>query len=494
MSPIPAARIRDLNGRPVRGDAGHVLYWMTAQRRLDWNFALQRAVEWAQELRRPLVILEPLRVDYAWASVRHHRFVIEGMRDNAIGASAAPVTYYPYVETRVGVGKGLLAAWARDACLVVTDDWPAFFHPRMVASAARQVPCLLEAVDGCGLFPVRQTDRVFTTAFSFRNFLQKNIEPHLGAFPKADPLAGAALPRLEHMPAGIETRWPAADLDRLLVTDGLDRFPISQRVPAAPVAGGPQAAKRALHEFLDRLPRYGEDRNQPANPATSGLSPHLHFGHISPHAVFSAVVERSGGSLPEPLTPVGGKSRGFWGLADGAEGFLDQLVTWRELGFNMCAHVEHYDRYESLPDWARRTLADHAGDPRPHLYDLDTFDAGRTHDEIWNAAQRQLVSEGVMHNYLRMLWGKKILHWSRTPQEALATMIDLNNRYALDGRDPNSYSGIFWTLGRYDRPWGPEREVFGKVRYMSSDSTRRKLRLGPYLARYGGGTLELPLG
>ncbi len=168
------------------------------------------------------------------------------------------------------------------------------------------------------------------------------------------------------------------------------------------------------------------------------------------------------------------------------EAFLDECITWREVGFNFCALRDDHDQFASLPAWARASLEAHADDPRDHVYALDEFAGARTHDDVWNAAQRQLVGEGRMHNYLRMLWGKKILEWSRTPQEALGTMIELNNRYALDGRDPNSYSGIFWVLGRYDRPWAPRRPIFGVVRYMSSANTLRKLQMKQYMATWGG--------
>ena len=172
-------------------------------------------------------------------------------------------------------------------------------------------------------------------------------------------------------------------------------------------------------------------------------------------------------------------------MSPGAEAFLDQLVTWRELGFNMCFHRPDYASYDSLPAWAQKTLAEHAHDERPHLYELADLERARTHDDIWNAAQRQLQRDGIIHNYLRMLWGKRIVEWSPNARVALGHMVELNNRYAIDGRDPNSYAGIFWVLGRYDRAWGPERKIFGKVRYMSSANTRRKLRLGGYLERYG---------
>jgi deoxyribodipyrimidine photo-lyase len=166
-----------------------------------------------------------------------------------------------------------------------------------------------------------------------------------------------------------------------------------------------------------------------------------------------------------------------------AEAFLDELVTWRELGFGYCHHEPDYARWETLPGWARDTLETHADDPRPHLYDLGAFDEASTHDPLWNAAQRELRERGVIHNYLRMLWGKKILEWTAHPRDALDIMIELNNRYAVDGRDPNSYSGITWVLGRFDRGW-PERPVFGKVRSMSSDATRRKVSVEAYLERW----------
>jgi deoxyribodipyrimidine photo-lyase len=198
------------------------------------------------------------------------------------------------------------------------------------------------------------------------------------------------------------------------------------------------------------------------------------------------VAEREAWS-PTSVTPGGkGARSGWWGTSAPAEAFLDQLVTWRELGYVFCHRRPDHARYDSLPDWCRATLAEHESDPRPHLYDLDAFDAADTHDDLWNAAQNQLRHEGRIHNYLRMLWGKKILHWSESPRAALEVMIELNNRYAVDGRDPNSYSGIFWVLGRFDRAWGPERPVFGKVRYMASANTRRKLRVGAYLERWDG--------
>jgi deoxyribodipyrimidine photo-lyase len=242
-----------------------------------------------------------------------------------------------------------------------------------------------------------------------------------------------------------------------------------------------------LKRFLDeRLHRYAESRADPCQAAASGLAPWLHFGMLATHRVLDALAKREDWS-PQRFGAVrNGAKEGGWGMSAPAESFLDEIVTWRELGHLFCQRrPADYDRYASLPEWARATLERHARDPRDPLYTPAQLEAAATHDEVWNAAQRQLVREGGIHNYLRMLWGKKILEWSASPQAALDVMIHLNNKYALDGRDPNSYSGIFWTLGRFDRPWAPERPVFGTIRYMSSDNTRRKLPLKEYLERYG---------
>jgi len=484
---VPAVRVRALNAAPVRVDGNYVLYWMIAARRTRWNFALDHAVELARELDRPLIVLEALRVGYRWASDRLHRFVIDGMADNASACEGTGVLYHPYVEPEPGAGKGLLERLAADACVVVTDDYPAFFLPRMTAAAAEQVPVRLDAVDSNGILPMRATERVFARAYDFRRFLQRELAPHLGQQPRRDPLRTKLRPR-QRLPEGVGQRWPRAS-QALLAGDQseLEQLPIDHRVPPAPDDGGAGAGRLVLREFLDGpSQRYGEDRNHPDADGASGLSPYLHFGHLSAHEVLQAVTGREGWSPADVSGSRSGKRLGWWGLSAAAESFLDQVVTWRELGFNFCAHRGDYDRYESLPEWARATLEDHALDRRPHVYSLQQFEEAETHDELWNAAQNQLRSEGRMHNYLRMLWGKKILHWSESPQAALAIMLELNNKYALDGRDPNSYSGIFWVLGRNDRAWGPERPVFGKIRYMASANTRRKLHVDRYIDRWGG--------
>ena len=488
---VPSLRVRAVNDREVRAEGSYVLYWMIAARRRLANFGLQRAVEQARALGKPLLVLEALRCDYRWASDRLHAFVLQGMADNLVEFGEAGVTYYAYAEPEPGAGRGMLEALMADACAVVTDDFPCSFLPRMVAAAAARCPVSLEAVDGNGLLPMCAADKVFSRAYDFRRFLQKALAPHLADFPEGDPLRGYELGAAP-LPSDFEQRWPAVD-EALLTGDveGLASFPIDHEVAPGALRGGPREGGRALRTFLgDRLDRYGKERSHPDSDSPSGLSPYLHFGHVSAHQVFAGLAQREEWTR-ERIVDTRKGQRGWYGMGEAAEAFLDELVTWRELGFNYTSQRDDYEDYESLPEWARKSLEKHAPDARSHLYSLDEFAESKTHDRVWNAAQRQLRETGVIQNYLRMLWGKKVLEWSRTPQEAMATLIELNNRYALDGRDPNSYSGISWVLGRYDRPWAPERDVYGVIRYMSSDNTVRKLKMKGYLAEWADGQAGL---
>lgn len=486
---VPQNRIVESNSAPLNPEGDYVLYWMTANRRLQHNFSLQRTVEWAGELKKPVLIFEALRVGYEWASVRFHRFVLQGMADNKAAAAKAGVSYLPYVEPSHGAGSGLLQELASKACVVVTDDFPCFFLPKMVRAVADRLSVKLEAIDSNGIYPMRDTDRVFTKAFSFRIHLQKTLTPHLSEFPQADPLKSKLLVKTDCIPPGVVERWPMADDELLTATpEVLSEFSIDQSIGPAVLDGGPRAAKKRMRLFVKNLMhRYADDRNQPDDDPSSGLSPYLHFGHISAHEVFKNVAASEEWAVDDlnDVKQTKGSRNGWWNMSPAAEGFLDELITWREIGYNACCHDPNYGEFESLPDFATKTLDEHAADPRPYLYSYEDFRDAKTHDDIWNAAQTQLVTEGRMHNYLRMLWGKKILEWTESPRQALEIMIDLNNRYAVDGRNPNSYSGIFWVLGRYDRAWGPERPVFGKIRFMSSDSTRKKLKLKGYLQKYG---------
>jgi deoxyribodipyrimidine photo-lyase len=481
---VPSVRIRVVSAAPVVKQNRYVLYWMVATRRLTCNFALDRALDWCRRLEKPLVILEPLRCGYRWASDRIHKFVLDGMAEHKRRLRDSRVRYYPYVEPSAGDGKGLLRALAEHACVVVTDDDPGFFLPRMLRAAAKATPVSLEAVDSYGLAPLRSAERFFPTAFGFRRFLQRELPEHLQARPRTRPLAGAPFPHAPSLPASVIRRWSAAT-DATLAGRTLGAFSIDHDVAPTKMRGGMAAARTAWRRFHEHgLDRYLELRRDPAADGTSNLSPYLHFGHVSAHEVFWDIMDARGWEIADASGKPAGHREGWWRVDPPVEAFLDQLVTWREVAANAAAHLPGFDRFASLPEWARTTLAEHADDPREPRYTRAALEAAATHDDLWNATQLQLVREGRIHNALRMLWGKNILGWSASPGEALRTMVHLNNKYALDGRDPSSHAGIAWVLGRYDRPWGPERPVYGKVRYMSSGNTGKKLRATEYMERY----------
>ncbi len=484
----PSLRVNPVNAAGVRPRGAYVLYWMIAARRTTWSVGLDHALAQATALRVPLVVLEPLRAGYRWASDRLHRFVLDGMAANARAFAAAGIGYHPYVEPAPGAGRGLLAAAAAKAALVVTDEQPGFFLPRMVAAAGAHLDVRLEQIDGVGVLPLRASDRAFPTAAGFRRHVQREIHLHLIARPSRSPLTTAdPVVRGGELPAAVLRKWPSASAALLAGEAGaLAALPIDHAVAPVTYRGGAIEAAAVLDRFVAHgLDGYGQARNQPDQDGASGLSPYLHFGHVGAHDIVDRIWAETGW---DPARIAGaratGSREGWWGLPAGAEAFVDQVIVWRELGHVFCFHRPDFDAYTSLPTWAQTTLDAHAGDPRPVVYDLATLERAATHDPLWNAAQTQLVVDGRIHNYLRMLWGKKILEWSATPRAALAALIELNNKYAVDGRDPNSSSGIAWTLGRFDRPWGPERPIYGQVRYMSSDNTARKLRVKGYLARW----------
>ncbi len=478
---MESLRVRAANDRPVRPEREFVLYWMIANRRPSWNFALDRAVELARELRKPLVILEALRCDHRWASRRFHAFVLEGMARNRAQFAGSPASYRAYVEPAAGAGRELLVTLAARAAAVVTDEFPCFFLPRMVERAASRVDVRLEAVDANGILPLAAAPRAFDRAVDFRRFLQRELPAHLDEWPAAEPFAGVSLPRFSGFDAAFEVRWPEPS-SALVAT-----LPIDASVAKLELEGGFVAARQRLSEFVERgLGPYGEDRNEPSRQGTSRLSAWLHWGHLSAHEVLAAVAAREDWNPSRLGLDRRGSRTGWWGMTPSSEGFLDQLVTWRELGYGFCFHRPDYAEWSSLPAWARGTLEAHASDARPWRYDVEELEGAATHDPIWNAAQTELLRDGRIHNYLRMLWAKKVLEWSATPQEAFATLEHLNNKYSIDGRNPNSYGGIAWCFGRFDRPWGPVRPIFGTIRYMSSENTARKFDLDPYLERYAG--------
>ena len=359
----------------------------------------------------------------------------------------------------------------------------------MTAEAKGSIQTTYELVDSNGLLPIRIAEKEYVRAHDFRRFMHKNIEDFLVEVPEKDPLEYLNLKFDEKLLEPIFKKYELVDFNKVNTQDFLKNLNVDKSVEVSDVVGGYNAAKSRLELFAKKgFNDYSKLRSHPSEDASSQLSPYFHFGHISTYEVFEKIISNESWSVENIDPNFVGRREGWWGGSANLESFFDELITWRELGYHTCVKRANYDQYQSLPDWAIKTLDDHANDEREYIYDLSEFTNANTHDEIWNAAQNQLKTEGRIHNYLRMLWGKKILEWTPNPQIALSYLIDLNDRFALDGRDPNSYSGVFWILGRYDRAWGPERPIYGKIRYMTSKSTATKFNLKPYLEKWSVGS------
>ena len=489
-------RVKLVNDKPINKDGEFILYWMIATRRFNYNASLRFAAELAEKHAVPLLVVEEISTSHKFANDRIATFMIQAMVENISTFRDNNIRYIPWVETPLSGPIGLLKEIAGRAKIIVSDEFPTYYPRRAIEAASKSIPIQMYTADSNGVIPMSWTESAHTTAHGFRRWVhnnfsrcpetwpQRNPIPKNGNLSMSDELFSSIIDNCSVKLPPFEWLWRCSE-GGSVGRKALSAIDIDHDVePVRMATGGRTTAKRKLASFLtNNLERYHLDRNSVDNPAVSGLSPWLHFGHISSIEIVEQILNQNDWS-PEHIDMARKGSReGWWGLSQGVESFLDQIITWRELGFNNAHHNTNHNKYESIPEWAKKTLAEHSDDERV-LYTFEQIENAETHDEIWNAAQNQLVKTGIIHNYLRMLWGKRILEWASTPEEAAEWMIQLNDRYALDGRDPNSYTGIFWVLGRHDRAWGPERAIFGKIRYMSSENTRRKMNLKPYLQQF----------
>ena len=439
---------------PPRRSADCVLYWMQrAQRGID-NPALDLAIEAGNRLKLPVVVFFGLHPRYPRANLRHYSFLVDGLADTRqrVLDRGAFFLFRPFPEhDLIELCKILQPA------LVVGDENPLREPEGWRVSAARRLDATFATVDADVVVPTSSLTKEEYAARTIRPKIHRLLPRFLRPLtnPRAETSWQPLAPRLDALNRPI-------DRDELLRTLPLDR---SAGVVKG-VTGGTTAAIRQLESFIaHRLPQYDTARNLPDLPGTSELSAYLHFGQISPLTIALAVREAR---VPEPAR----------------EAYLEELIVRRELAINFVKFNRNYDRLDGCHGWAIETLRKHATDPRPYLYNLETLEQGLTHDDLWNAAQTEMVASGRMHGYLRMYWAKKILEWSRTPEEAFEVAVQLNDRYQLDGRDPNGYTGIAWAIGgKHDRPWGPERSVFGLIRYMVYSGCARKFSIRAYIDR-----------
>jgi photolyase PhrII len=417
------------------------------------NPALDVALTLANARGVPLLVYHALSERYPYASDRHHTFILQGARDAMRELRARRVPYAFHLE-RPGHRGPHLRTLAEKAVAVVTEDFPVAPLRAWTEALAKDV--LVVAVDTACVVPTKLVARAYERAFAYEK-ATRGLRAERLRLPWVDvePARPMVCPELPFEPVDLET----ADLAALVASAEIDH----SVGPVASTVGGSAAGYARFAAFLAHgLARYGRDRNDPLLDGVSRMSPYLHYGHVSPMRL-AREVEATGGA--------------------GARKYLDELLVWRELAYAFCAHRPSVDTLEALPDWARATLAAHAADARPMMPSWETLARGTTGDALWDAAQASLRVHGELHNNVRMTWGKALVEWTRDPAGALATLLDLNHRFALDGRDPASYGGLLWCLGQFDRPFTPERPVLGTVRGRSPRDHARRLDVPVYAAR-----------
>jgi deoxyribodipyrimidine photo-lyase len=423
-----------------------VVYWMQrSQRALD-NPALDVAVEVANAIGKPLVtFFAPM--PFAPANLRHYEFLSQGIADIASGLADHNIGF---VLRRFPDHSLLRFCEEVKASIVIGDENPIRLAEGWRENAAARLRIPLWTVDSDVVVPSKLMEKAQYAVHTIR--------------PRIEKLLPKFLVQPQNLSAKHAWKKPRSVKSIPLHSEITEGWPIDRTVqPVTGMTGGTAEALRRLDEFITcKLPGYGKNRNHPESDTTSRLSPYLHFGHIGPLTVALAVQKAEAPKADR-------------------EAFLNELIMWRELAINFVKYNPVYDSFECGDDWAHRTLASHAKDPRPVLYTERQLEAAETHDPLWNAAHLQMVNHGWMHNHMRMYWAKKILEWSRTPAQAHNIAVRLNDKYEMDGRDPNGYSGIAWAiLGKFDRPWF-DRPIFGQIRYMSLESTGKKFNSRRYI-------------
>ena len=449
---IHTSRITQLNQASIAQDGSCVIYWMQKEQRAQDNWALVRAIELANERKLPVVV-----VFFVWelshnAYVRHYDFMLRGLAETAQALREQGIGFIMRHEAPV---DGIVhLANELSAAVVITDQSYLKLGKSRRLRAAKLLPVPLEAVDAGVIVPTDiLADKQLYAAYIARPKLKRLFEEYLTDYPAI----------------AVTTPWAkdCAHMDDQNIPALLSQLTLDPSVGAVKRASGAKAAAAILDSFLDDgIVKYHDTRNDPVANSTSQLSAYLHYGQISSQRVAFNLLN----------------SPAYDRHQEAVDGYLDELITWRELASNYCKFNPNYTSLEGVADWAQKSLAEHAEDEREYTYTRDQLEQAETHDELWNAAQLEMVKSGRMHGYMRMYWAKKILEWTESPQQAVDIAVYLNDKYELDGREPGGYTGILWAIGGlHDRPWF-EREIFGKIRFMSYNGAKGKFKIKEYCA------------
>lgn len=448
------SRIFPLNDKQVDKYKKYVIYCMEASQRVDYNHALAYAIDVANNLNKPVIVVFNLTDKYKHSNQRYYKFMLEGiikLKDKFKDLGIK------FVINRGSYIEGCLK-FSKDACCIITDANYLKTQRNWRKYVADMVEVKMVEVETDVIVPVR--------------IASQKQEPYAMTIrPKIYELLDKFLDEVEINPPKIKSEdYEIESWELETVDDYLRQLNIDKTVSTVDsYIGGYDEAEKLLEIFItQKLNKYKELRSDPTVDYQSNLSPYLHFGQISPVYVVKKVLENY--SIDD----------------ENVKSFLNELVIWRELARNFCFYNPLYNQYEGIPKWAKETLEEHVKDKRKHLYSIQELEKGETEDEYWNAAQKELLKTGKMHNYMRMYWAKKIIEWTKHPKEAFDIACYLNDKYELDGRDPNGYAGISWCFGTHDRPW-KERNIYGKVRYMSDKGLEKKFDIKKYVLKWKNG-------
>lgn len=444
-------RVKALNDRKFNKNGKFVIYWMSQSHRANFNHSLEFAIDLSNAYRKPLLVYFPITDRYKYSNARYYKFMLDGILEAKKSIEERGIKF---VIEKVDDIKQRVVEISRDAFALITDKAYLKFYRRLNQYVADKLDIPVYEVESDVCVPVEiASDRLEPYAFSFRKKIYSIIDAFI----------------VELKPREVKIKSVGLDfgIGELTLRDSLeilDILNIDKSVSLSPFVGGYSQARKYLEEFIERkLHKYKDFRSHPELDYQSNLSPYLHFGQISPIEVVLEVLSK-------------------YGKDENVDSFLNELIVWRELARNFCYYNPNYNHYEGIPDWAKETLEEHKKDRREYIYTLEELESAKTHDEYWNSAQLELLKTGKMHNYMRMYWCKKIIEWTDDPKKAFDIACYLNDKYELDGRDPNGYAGISWCFGTHDRPW-KERKIFGKVRYMSASGLEAKFDIKKYVEK-----------
>ena len=443
---IPEQRVRTLNPNKTR-NRRYVLYWMQSSQRIDYNLALEYAISEANRLNKPLVAFFGLTPAFPEANLRHYHFMLEGLRETSTSLQEIGVKLVVAAKSP----EKSVVELAKDSCLTVVDRGYLKQLKQWYKHVAENLDCPLIQVEDNVVIPLHEaSEKEEYSAATLRPKIASKRSLFISKLTKTNPARDSLSLKLE----SIDLKEIAKITSNLEIDHSVDK--------TAHFKGGAVEAAKHLENFIEnKLQDYPKLRNDPTADCQSNLSPYLHFGQISPVHIASEILSANAAT-------------------ESKEAYLEELILRRELAVNYVQYNSDYDAFKGLPEWAKRSLRTHTKDPRKYLYNLEELEIAQTHDPYWNAAQNEMRFTGKMHGYMRMYWGKKIIEWTATPEIAFKNALHLNNKYELDGRDPNGFAGVSWCFGKHDRPWG-ERPIFGNVRYMNDNGLRRKFDADKYV-------------